>query len=168
MGKFKEAALSVGILPKQAQKVLDLMGETLGTAQKNQQMIMKSEQEKDIGNLRNEWGKAFDSNLKIAKLALDKFGDPQLTKLLESTGLGNNSAMIKAFKKVGEILGEDSIIGEGGSPDQVFEPSVAKQKYAAILGDMTHPYNIKDHVNHGIAVKEVQGLFQQAYPEVSA
>ncbi len=167
--KFKDLALSTGVLPKQGQKLLDFMGASLKGVKDQGQAFVKAEQEKDIKNLRIEWGKAYDAKVKQAMNALDRFGDDNLKKILDVTGLGNNSAIIKAFAKMGETLAEDSLLGNGANGGgEMFEPAVAKQKYAAIIADSNHAYNKGDHPNHKAAVEEVQELFKMAFSEVSA
>ena len=167
--KFKDLALSTGVLPKQGQKILDFVAASLKDRQSQGQAFVKTEQDKDIKNLRTEWGKAYDAKVKQAMNALDRFGDDNLRKILDVTGLGSNSAIIKAFAKMGETLAEDSLVGGGaGGGGEMFEPSVAKQKYSAIIADANHAYNKGDHPNHAAAVAEVQGLFKMAFPEVSA
>lgn len=166
--KFKDLALQTGILPKQGQKLLDFIGESMKGVNEKSQSYVKAEQEKDIKALQVEWGKAYDSKLKLAKVALDRYGDDNLKKLLDVTGLGNNSAIIKAFSKMGENLSEDTIVGDGVGGETMFEPAVAKQKYSAILSDPTHPYNVPGHINRQAAIEEVKKLFEMAFPEVSA
>jgi hypothetical protein len=163
--KFKETALAAGVLPKQGQKLLDLVGLALKDTTTKGQAFVKSEQEKDIKNLQTEWGKAYDVKVKQAMNALDRFGDDNLKKLLDVTGLGNNSAIIKAFAKMGESLTEDGIVGGSGGGGEVYSPEVAKQKYGAIISDANHAYNVKDHPNHTAAVAEVAGLFAMAFPQ---
>jgi len=72
-------------------------------------------------NLRESWtaetkadkevgGAKLEETIKIAKLAIDKFGDPELVKLLDSTGLGNNLGVVKLFYKIGLSLKNEALV----------------------------------------------------------
>jgi hypothetical protein len=58
--------------------------------------------DKDIG------GTNFDANVQTAQRALARFGSPELTGLLNSTGLGNHPALVKAFVQIGKQIREDN------------------------------------------------------------
>jgi chemotaxis protein histidine kinase CheA len=57
--------------------------------------------DKEIG------GEAFEENVKHAISALDKFGTPELKKMLSQYGIGNNVEMIRLMSKVGRLTAED-------------------------------------------------------------
>ncbi len=59
-------------------------------------------------------GDKLDENLAIARKAIDAFGTPELKDVLNSTGLGNHPAVIKAFYKAGKAISEDKFVA--GSP----------------------------------------------------
>lgn len=64
--------------------------------------------DKDIG------GDKLDENLATARKALEKFGTPELRDVLNSTGLGNHPAVIKAFYNAGKAVSEDKFVA--GAP----------------------------------------------------
>lgn len=64
--------------------------------------------DKEIG------GDNLEQNLAIAKKALDTFGTPELKDVLNSTGLGNHPAVIRAFIKAGKAISDDGFVT--GSP----------------------------------------------------
>ncbi len=55
-------------------------------------------------------GDKLDENLAIARKAMDTFGTPALKELLNSTGLGNNPEVIRAFYKAGKAISEDGLV----------------------------------------------------------
>lgn len=52
-------------------------------------------------------GDKFDESIALAKSAVDKFGTPELTKLLEDHGMGNHPEVIRFMVKVGKLTAED-------------------------------------------------------------
>lgn len=69
----------------------------------------QSTSDKEIG------GDAFKENLSHARAALDKFGTPELSELMESYGIGNNPEMIRFMMKVGKLTQEDVPDGGGNA-----------------------------------------------------
>lgn len=70
--------------------------------------------DKDIG------GDKLNENLAVARKALETFGTPELRDVLNSTGLGNHPAVIKAFYKAGMAVSEDRMVTgtpKGGEND---------------------------------------------------
>lgn len=53
-------------------------------------------------------GDKLGENLAIAKKAVETFGTPALTKLLNESGLGNHPEVIRAFVKAGRALSQDT------------------------------------------------------------
>ena len=111
---FKEAGISQEV----AQKFIDI----------NSKQIQALEQGKadSFNQLTQEWrdasvndkefgGDKFDQSVANARLALDNFGSPELSKLLNETGLGNNPEVIRFMNKVGSLTKEDQP-GAPGTP----------------------------------------------------
>ena len=59
-------------------------------------------------------GDGFNENIAAAKSALDKFGTPELTKLMDDFGVGNHPEMIRFMVRVGRQTMED--VPGGGAP----------------------------------------------------
>ncbi len=74
--------------------------------------------------------------------------------------------LIKFAAKVGELLyKEDTIKGNQGGDGLIMDPQQALQKANNIMADGKHPYNDSSHPNHAAAVREVNELFDTAYPK---
>lgn len=52
---------------------------------------------------------------RVAQLARDTYGTPELKQLMNDTGLGNHPEVIRFFHKVGATLAQDGIHGGGAS-----------------------------------------------------
>ena len=59
--------------------------------------------DKEIG------GEQFDANVAIALEARDKFGTPEMTQVLNDSGLGNHPEIIRFFYRVGKGLAEPGL-----------------------------------------------------------
>lgn len=170
VGEFKGECHKMGILPSQAQKLLDwFMGtntkhlETLSNASK--EYFQKSETE-----LRKEWGAAYTQNVGLAQAAFNHFskamgaeGEKAITSLMEETGLGDHPLIMRFFSKIGEAIGEDVIAGK--PKGMIMAPEQALAEIAKIQGDANGPYYKKDHPEHTFMVQKMADLFKMAYPE---
>lgn len=162
--EFKSLAHKSGILPKQAQALADWFS----TINKGSEAELLAQRQaavtKGLGDLKTEWGTAYDQNLARAKKVVNSLGDKKLLDFLDNSGAGDDPAIIKLFAKVGQTLwGEDSLVGESGGGSSVMTPAEAKEATNKIMADMKHPYHLKDHPGHKAAVAEVQQLFKSMY-----
>lgn len=163
--QFVEQAHKNGVLPKQAQGLLNWMGEATKAVEVKTAEKMKLDREAAIGSLQKEWGDAFKQKVAEANFALKKIGSPELAKFLEESGLGDNPLLVKAFASAASLLKEDKIVGEeAGSFGSALSPSEAQRKIEAITMDIKGPYYNPEHPKHKEAVAEMQSLYQYAYP----
>lgn len=99
---FAEAALGANLTREQASAMYEWLAGNIAkeTAFHNEQV--------DIGHagLRREWGEAFDHNVNIANGALDELMDDDFMAFLEDSQLISHPSMIKAFNKLGKMMGE--------------------------------------------------------------
>jgi hypothetical protein len=166
---FKEQAYQLGILPKQAQGILDWFLKTNAdmlqeTNTAGQQFRQNSEAE-----LKKEWGKAYDQNVSRAQdacvLFTGKMGPDgeKFATMLEDTGLGDHPLMVKFFSVLGEAIGEDTL--QGKPSGLIATPEQAERELQKIYGDTNHPYFKKEHPEHAWAVNRVQELTQMKFPQ---
>lgn len=163
---YKDVALKAGILPKQAQALMEWYQGEAGKAQAGQAgqveaqaQAQKVESDKALASLKEEWGKNWDQNVSRAQGAVREFGSPELSALLNQTGMGNHPAFIKLFSKMGGVLQEDTLKGNGNTSFGV-SPEDAGARINEIMGDPNHPYRQAQHPNHRNAVDEVNKLFR--------
>ena len=104
MGAFSEVARELNLPQDKAQRVLDKMLPVMQTRHAEQ----VGEFYADIGGLPETWvasstadkefgGDKLQENLATAKKARDAFGTPELTTLLNKTGLGNHPKSFGCF-----------------------------------------------------------------------
>ena len=119
LGQFEGLAKELKLSQEEAQKLADV-----GT-----QMSQKwaSQQAEAIQTAAAEWAAASSSdkefggdklteNLAVSKKALDAFGTPELSKLLNESRLGNHPEVIRFMYRAGKAISEDRMVTGGAGP----------------------------------------------------
>lgn len=117
LGEFQAVAKELKLSQKDAQKFADLGAKM----QVKQAEAYRKTQEGWIESTRSDaefGGEKLSENLGVAKKALAAFATPELTKVLNDTGLGNHPEIIRAFYRVGKAISEDNRIVTGTSAGQ--------------------------------------------------
>lgn len=115
--QFEPIARELNLTNEQAQKMVDLYGtKIMPMVQKQQAESWQKTTEQwaaDVKSDKEIGGDKLTANLSAAQRALDQFGTPELKEYLDSTGLGNHPALVKAFIKVGKAMSEDKVVTGG-------------------------------------------------------
>jgi hypothetical protein len=164
--QFKASAHKAGILPRQAQEVLDWFAEANVNASNKLVADREASYATQIQGLKEEWGTAFNAKINSAKQVIQKFADKDIVEHLEKSGIANDVKLAKFLSKIGESLTESGIVGADPTMAGAKSPAEAKKDISRVQGDRTHPYHNKSHPSHDAAVKEMQDLFGKAYPQV--
>ncbi len=117
LGELEPIARELGLTNEQANKLLSVHANAIQRQQEQQQEQVTQTLEGWVKELKDdsEFGGAnFDANVKTAQKALSAFGSPELTQLLNDTGLGSHPALVKAFHQIGKRISEDTM-ERGGS-----------------------------------------------------
>ena len=149
----------IGLNQAQASEMVNWMN----SGSSNITQEMEAQQEKALGELKTEWGQAYDKKIGDARNALQVYGDDALVEMLNTTGLGDSPSMIKAFAKIGEGLTEDAALNLGGVQSATNTPAEARSKIDEIIGNPNHPYNDGNHPSHASEVARVARLYQAIY-----
>lgn len=108
MDAFKATAKELGLTQEDAQKLVTMQAQQVATQVTGWQEATKAD--KEIG------GDKLPENLATAKRALEAFGSPELTAMLDRTGLGYHPEVIRAFYRVGQAISQDGFVpGRRGS-----------------------------------------------------
>jgi len=134
----------------------------------------KTQHAKEIGdleldtkiNLQKEWGNKYAGKIDMATRAFAQFSSPELKSVMNETGLGNHPEMIRAFSKIGEILGEDSLVVGSGMGSTQFSPQQARTEIQNLYSDKEFSEAYRDNRNsgHKSAMNKMDKLFKTAYP----
>ena len=163
---FREFAHDTGLTQKQADNILNLYADN-----QEQEEAESVQQHKDLEvnttmQLQKEWGKNYDGKLDYAKRAFAQFASPELSQLMDESGLGNHPEMLRAFSKIGEIMGEDSLVVGTGLGTSQLSPQQAQSEIQALYSDKEFSASYRDNKNpgHKQAMNKMDKLFKTAYP----
>lgn len=121
LAQFKALAGEAGLKSEVAQKIFDTYVEAEKQRGDAQLADWKQQQTKWADSLKADkefGGAAFGENLALAKRAIGKFGNPELTNLLNTTWVGNHPGIVKLLRAVGKSMSEDSVSGTSGASGQ--------------------------------------------------
>lgn len=123
---LKETAKELGLTPEQAQKIADLgakqsqrweAAQTAAIQEAEAAWIADLKADKEIG------GANLAANLAIGKTALETFGSPELTQLLNESRLGNHPEVNRFFYKVGKAMADDNFVSGARTASERKDPA---------------------------------------------
>jgi len=166
MGEFSKAAHAAGILPSQAKQVAEWFSEANEKAFQAQEQAIQQLVDKQISDLKTEWGGAYEQNVTQAKAGMTEIMTPAEQELIRKSGLGRNPLFIKAMQRVGAMVAEDKTTtgNEGDERVRVLDPSGARAEINTLKAKGS-PYWDPSHENHGKVKARVRELYKQAFPE---
>ena len=162
---FSGWAHELGLTPAQAQGLAERYAKLTGGALQQQDSQKAEAKAATEAVLRQEWGAAFGAKLAAADTALRTIGGEELAKYMQDSGLGNHPAMVRAWAKIGESIGEDRPNGMGSGRTAVMTPTEAKSERLRIMGDAQGPYWNNRHPEHKLAVQRVADLIRMETPD---
>ena len=158
---FNETAHRIGLLPKQAERIIKFYNEMNTQAEVDNQKMFEVKQTEAMADLKKEFGPTYTKRLDQAKkLAVETLGNDMLnnTILKDGTRLGDSVEVIKAFSMLADKLSEDEIIkGEGTG----YQTASEIEKEISELTEDGSPYWQKTHPNHAKTVDRVFKLREQ-------
>tara|TARA_R100001440_G_scaffold75518_2_gene102961 strand:+ start:784 stop:1620 length:837 start_codon:yes stop_codon:yes gene_type:complete len=113
--RFKEIAHALRFTPDQATGILNYYLSEASNSAEGMQLAAQEQAKQTEAALRQEWGAAYDTKLKDAQSAIEKFeGDEILgMDLADGTKVGNHPAFVKVFSAIADfrktVTSEDSI-----------------------------------------------------------
>ena len=102
----------------------------------------------------------------MASRAFAEFSTPELQKLMDETGLGNHPELLRIFAKVGERLGEDSLVVGTGLGANQMSPEQARAEIQNLYSDKEFSKSYRDNrePGHKAAMSKMGRLFSIGYP----
>lgn len=159
----REEAHRLGVTPDQLAGLARYMDTKQSEAREQATESLAEREEQWELEIEQEHGEAFDQNKTLAKYVLSKFGSEELTALLQDGGLGSNPALFNFMAKVGRALGQDEILGLGGTHQFDSTPSQATDEWNRLKLDtkFMEAYFDKNNSGHQGAFDQAQKLFAQ-------
>ena len=127
LGEFKNLAKELNIPPAKAQPLIDLQSQ-LASKQAELYQTAVTKQAKDwAAEIKSDpeiGGENYDKSVASAIKVIQSFGDPALTELLRSTGLGNNPALFKFCHRISAAISEDKFVLPGSQTNAPKEMTI--------------------------------------------
>ncbi len=156
-GWFHEAGLSQA----QAEKLHGFWNEFAAESFNGANVAREAAQTEAMNKFKAELGSQFEPKVNLAKAAIREFGGQDLKDFLNDTKLGDDPRMVRAFIKIGEAVGEDTLVnGDGGGGGMT--PAEAEAKIAAIHANPAYTDATKPE--HAGLVAEMARLFAIKHP----
>ena len=156
--QFAENAHKLGLSNKQAQGVLEFYKTNMeGTAQQSK-VDTETAQVQAEQELRKEWGREFDSNVKKAGSLAKANINPDILDLELKSGIrvGDHPELIKGFAKIASMMSEDKIVSP--ESDSTNKSADIESEISSITNNTDGPYWNKQHPDHDKIVQKVYTL----------
>ena len=156
--QFAETSHKLGLNNKQAQGILEYYKSMMEGSAQQSKVDTETAQAQAEQQLRQEWGKTFDENVKKAgSIAKANLGVDVLDmQLKDGTRLGDHPEVIKGFAKIADMMSEDKIVST--ESENVDQGRDLEQEISRIMNDRTGPYWNKGHPEHDKIVQQVYTL----------
>ena len=156
--QFAENAHKLGLSNKQAQGVLEFYKNSMeGTAQQSK-VDTETAQVQAEQQLRQEWGREFDNNVKKAGALAKANINSDILDLELKSGIrvGDHPELIKGFAKIASMMSEDKIVApESDSASKITD---IESEISTITNNTDGPYWNKQHPDHDKVVQQVYTL----------
>jgi hypothetical protein len=152
---FAENAHKLGLNNKQAQGILEYYKNSMEGSEQQARIDTETAQANAEAELRKEWGRSFDENLKKAAGVAKANMDEKILnmELKDGTRLGDHPAVIKGFANIANLMSEDKMIGtaeENSTSGRDYQSEIS-----SIVNDRDGPYWNKAHPEHDKVVQQV-------------
>lgn len=159
--QFREQAHKSGVLPAQAQKLADWFSDINLASEQKFMQERKAAFDKQVGELKAEWGNAFDLNIARANKLIQDSGAFEHFKTM---GYGSDPILMKHLAKIAAEKYTDPKIFENGSGGggSARTPAEIDAAIGALM--VSDAYQSGAHPGHKAAVEEMAALHQEKYP----
>jgi len=139
-------------------------------AQQQQQLAASKRSEEATSSklvLQKEWGTNFDTNMKVAEMALGNLGNEGVKKAITDSGLHNNADFVKFLHQIGGLMQEDPISGKMSGGGFAAGPQQASQEIEGLYADVNfrQAYFNPNHVGHKAAQDKMRTLMEIKHGE---
>jgi hypothetical protein len=152
---FAENAHQLGLNNKQAQGILEFYKNSMESSAQQTKIDTETSQAQAEQELRKEWGRSYDDNIKRAAQVAKANMNAEILDLTLSDGrrLGDHPEIIKGFANIANLMSEDKMIGTG--EDNATSGRDLNEEISKIVNDRDGPYWNKSHPEHDKIVQQV-------------
>ncbi len=127
LGEFKNLAKELNIPQAKAQQLINFQTQLASKqAEQYQAAVIKQGQDwaASIKSDPEVGGDNYDKSVESAIKVIQSFGDPALTELLNTSGLGNHPALFKFCHRISSAISEDKFVLPGSQANAPKEMSI--------------------------------------------
>jgi hypothetical protein len=156
--QFAENAHQLGLNNKQAQGILEFYKNNMEGMAKQAKVDTETAQAQSTQQLRQEWGREFDTNIKKAGALAKANMNPEILdmQLKDGMRLGDHPEIIKGFAKIAGMMSEDKIVST--ESENVSSNTDVETEISDIMNNKDGPYWNKSHPDHDKVVQQVYTL----------
>ncbi len=138
--KFAEIAHAHKLTPGQTKGLYGAYQEMIKGAYTKAASDKQAEMQGTINRLRSDWGDAYDTNVELGQMVINKFSSDKETQDFVTAAILSHPNGVKFMAKIGNQFAENKI-GEFGYKKFSLTPDQAQSEIDAIVRDKNHPYN---------------------------
>ena len=156
--QFAENAHQLGLNNKQAQGILEFYKNNMEGMAHQAKVDTETAQVQSEQQLRQEWGREFESNVKKAGALAKANMNPEILdmQLKDGMRLGDHPEIIKGFAKIAGMMSEDKIVST--ESENVSSNTDVETEISDIMNNKDGPYWNKSHPDHDKMVQQVYTL----------
>jgi hypothetical protein len=156
--QFAENAHQLGLNNKQAQGILEFYKNNMEGMAKQAKVDTETAQAQSTQQLRQEWGREFDTNIKKAGALAKANMNPEILdmQLKDGMRLGDHPEIIKGFAKIAGMMSEDKILST--ESENVSSNTDVETEISDIMNNKDGPYWNRSHPDHDKVVQQVYTL----------
>ena len=164
LSSFKQEAHRLGLNANQVKSLVAWQAGNVSAQHEDYKGAIDQSMERGETALKAEWGRAYDQNIGFARKAFKEYGGDALASKMESSGLGNDPDVLKAFANIARTtMADKDLAGPSGGTQMALTPEEARSEASTIMARPA--YTDRRHPEHAAMVRKVQGLFNQAYSD---
>jgi hypothetical protein len=156
--QFAENAHQLGLNNKQAQGILEFYKNNMEGMAQQAKVDTETAQAQSTQQLRQEWGREFDTNIKKAGALAKANMNPEILdmQLKDGMRLGDHPEIIKGFAKIAGMMSEDKIVST--ESENVSSNTDVETEISDIMNNKDGPYWNRSHPDHDKVVQQVYTL----------
>ena len=156
--QFAENAHQLGLNNKQAQGILEFYKNNMEGMAQQAKVDTETAQVQSEQQLRQEWGREFESNIKKAGALAKANMNPEILdmQLKDGMRLGDHPEIIKGFAKIAGMMSEDKIVST--ESENVSSNTDVETEISDIMNNKDGPYWNRSHPDHDKVVQQVYTL----------
>ncbi|MBV4480519.1 hypothetical protein [Pseudomonas khavaziana] len=127
LGEFKNLAKELNIPQAKAQQLIDFQSQLANKQAEAYQAAVTKQAQDWAAEIKNDpeiGGENYEKSVASAIKVIQSFGDPALTELLNTSGLGNHPSLFKFCHRISAAISEDKFVMPGSQTNAPKEMTI--------------------------------------------